>query len=295
MLLFCFILSVSVQVLLGQDLNMDTIYVNTTNTSYIILPKKIDLVDIGNPKQYMQQFQENSVFVKALVQKAGISTILIKCGSEYDFGIIKYVEKNQRFLYDFSKRVGKDGRVGGATSQQSAVNDKGVGAENIESDGLNESNDTNKLQVAAKKFVKISNEISTLGFVSSFIDAAVTAIRNDKDKTYLKVLIQNKASLPYKLEFISFQYFQEKKKGSLKKSVHVGSDVFPLYIPSQKSVPTLKTSALCYVIPSFALADNGYLMVIFREEQGDRILKIKISSKDLLGAALLEDYIKNGK
>ncbi|MHB8260117.1 MAG: DUF4138 domain-containing protein [Bacteroidia bacterium] len=288
-LLLIFLLLISIPVLYAQHLNIDTVFANQKNTSYIILPKKVDLVDIGNPDEYAVQFQENSVFVKALVPKAGISTIFIKCGTEYSFGIIKFSENNRKFIYDFSKTVEPIRKTEvNPTTQTNKTSEISV-------ESASDNKDTCGFDNKVRKFVKIKDEKATLGFLSSFIDVAVTVIRNDKDKTYLKVLIHNKASLPYNLEFISFQYFKDKQKGSLKKSKKQGNDVFPLYVPKEKNVPTLSTSALVYVIPSFALANNGYLMVIFREEQGDRVLKIKIHTNDLLGAPLLEDYLKNGK
>jgi len=55
-----------------------------------------------------------------------------------------------------------------------------------------------------------------------------------------------------------------------------------------KEVPPLKTLALTYGIPSFGLADKGYLMILFRESRGDRILKIKIDGSIIQGANILK-------
>jgi hypothetical protein len=284
--------------LFSQELNMDTIYVNKKNTSYIILPQKIDLVDIGNPQQYAQQFQENSVFLKALAANADFSTILIKCGSDYYFGILKYSDSNKKFMYDFKVTASLTKKQvmnlkGEAVVTRTTIMEGTNGA--VTTENTADTKDSTGLAEIVGRFIKIPKEHTTMGFISPFIDAAVTAIRNDKDKTYLKFVVHNKASLPYKLDFISFQYFLDKQKGPLKKSKKVGNDVFPLYTPNLSIIPPLKTTALGYVVPSFALANKGYLMVIFREEQGDRVLKIKIIPEHLLGAKLLEDDIKNGK
>jgi hypothetical protein len=147
----------------------------------------------------------------------------------------------------------------------------------------------NKIEV----FRKIKSEIKTLGFISQNVDAAVTVIRNDENNTYLKLLVNNKSSLPFKLDFISFQYYQDMKKGTLRKSKKAPIDVFPVGEPTLKEIAPGKSEALPYVIPAYALANNGYLMVLIRESAGDRVLKIKIDGSVIQGSAGLIIEKKN--
>lgn len=270
----------------AQHLNMDTIFVNEKVTSYIILPKEVDMVDVGSPKSYGTQFQENSVFLKATGPNKELSTLLIKCGKEYYFGIIKYSLQNQNFMYDLKSTIP-------TRDNTSFTASPGQKSNTIEIN--NTEQDTSVYAGVIPRFLKLTAEVSTLGFLTPFMDAAVTVIRNDKDKTYLKFIVKNKTSLPYKLDFISFQYYQDHQKGDISKSKKVATDVFPLYSPNIKEVAPLKTIGLGYVIPAFALANKGYLLVMFREEKGDRVLKIKISNDFLLKCRELEPWIKNGQ
>ena len=119
------------------------------------------------------------------------------------------------------------------------------------------------------------------------MDAAVTVIRNDENNTYLKLLVNNKSSLPFKLDFISFQYYQDMKKGTFRKSQKAPIDVFPVGEPTIKEIASGKSEALPYVIPAYALSNNGYLMVLIRESAGDRVLKIKIEGSVIQSSAQL--------
>lgn len=263
-----------------QEGVLDTVFCTSNNTSYMIFPDSVDLIDIGNPDDFAGQIEDNSVFIKALNPAKESSTILIKMRGEFYYGVLSYKKNNTKFYYDFKKKI-----KGGSGEESKLVDNKNIEAKtlskaSIQADKL--------LEEKVMNFMKIKSEINTLGFISEFIDAGVGVIRNDNDKTLIKIIVRNKSSIPYKLDFISFQYFQDQKKGLGKKSKKVPSDVFPLYSPSQLEINPATTSSLGYVIPVFALANNGYLMITFRESQGDRVLKIKIKSNYIQGCKQLE-------
>ena len=137
-------------------------------------------------------------------------------------------------------------------------------------------------------FCKYKTERLDLGFISSSLDAAITVVRNDNRYTYLKFLIQNKTSIPYKLDFISFQYYQHLSRGFFRKAKKGVLDVFPVQRSDLKEIDPLRTQAMVYVIPSFGLSDSGYLLVLFRERTGDRILKIKVDGHVIQKSPVLE-------
>ncbi len=260
---------------------IDTVYCTDNNTSYLIFKDKVELVDIGSPEDYVSQIEENSIFIRALKTNVPASTMLLKTGKTFYYGIVNYKKDNKRFLYDFSK---PSENMEISLPKKGSVEEKTSG---IDQALVRNSQTNDSLANKIRGVVKAKNELSSLGFISSFIEAAVTVIRNDNKNTYLKIVLKNKSSIPYKLDFISFQYFQHMKKGFAKKGKENGKDVFPIEIPAIQEIQPFSTRALGYVIPSFGLADKGYLMILFRESSGDRVLKIKVPGQDIQKAFII--------
>lgn len=278
---FC-LLCISVSAQDGRC-KLDTILCDTKNTSYVVFKEDVALIDVGNPDDYAVQVKGNIVFIKALRESLPATTVLIKTGKSIYFGMILYKSTNKKYYYDFSQVIEKE--VAGKNSAELISNEvKNTSEQFVTTD--------NQLKSQMPEFAKIKSEISTLGFISPSVDAAVTVIRNDNSSTYLKIVFKNKSTLPYKLDFISFQYYQDMKKGILKKARKVPLDVFPLGEPCITEIAPDKSESLVYVIPSYALSNNGYLMVLVRESNGDRVLKIKVRGSIIQNSPQL---VFNGK
>ncbi|MBN8702750.1 MAG: DUF4138 domain-containing protein [Bacteroidetes bacterium] len=256
------LLSLVSHLLLSQNnKQIDTIYCDSKNTSYLIFYDKVELVDVGNPDNYVAQIEESAIFVKALKPSVEPTTILVKIGKNFHFGILLGLERNNKNYYDFTKLNG-----GGEEK-----NTKGIEA-------ANSSEKKNPLDLTAKieTLLATKNEMHTLGSVSKFLETSIPVIRNDKEYTYLKLVVKNKSSIPYKVDFISFQYFEDQKKGVGKKRKKVPRDEFPINENKVKEIESGQTVAIPFVIKSYALSNNGYLMVLVREASGNRVLKIKV-------------------
>lgn len=277
----------------GDNYKLDTVFCDTKNTSYIIFNEDVTLIDVGNPEDYAAQVKGNIVFIKALKQNLPSTTVLIKTGKSIYFGMIMYKASNKKYYYDFSLANKKETNDKQHTPEfiSKEKNAPALKEEKQNADTQFVTTD-NVLKEKMSEVAKIKSEISTLGFISSSVDAAVTVIRNDNTSTFLKIVFKNKSTLPYKLDFISFQYFQDMKKGTLKKSKKAPLDVFPLGEPGITEIAPGKSESLVYVIPSYALSNKGYLMVLVRETNGDRVLKIKIEGSVIQNSPQL---ILNGK
>ena len=299
---------------------LDTVFCDIQNTSYIILPEEVTLVDVGNPDEYAAQIKGNLVFIKPTQKEVPPTTILIKSGKIIYHGTLVYNKTGKTKPYYYEIKTGGPAEAGlpaGQAGIRPIVN--GGEGSSVKKETANVSSkknpETSSVQVSStvekentiaeitltdtsiknkiEVFRKIKSEIKTLGFISQNVDAAVTVIRNDENNTYLKLLVNNKSSLPFKLDFISFQYYQDMKKGTLRKSKKAPIDVFPVGEPTLKEIAPGKSEALPYVIPAYALANNGYLMVLIRESAGDRVLKIKIDGSVIQGSAGLIIEKKN--
>jgi len=272
---------------------LDTVFCDIQNTSCINLSEEVTLVDVGNPQQYVAQIKGNLVFVKPVKENIPPTTILIKSGKNIYHGTLVYNRsgKTKPYYYEI-KSAGGETNTAKKEARNSDAKNNSLSSEKENTSVEVTSADTtikNKIEV----FRKIKSEIKTLGFISENVDAAVTVIRNDENNTYLKLIVKNKSSLPFKLDFISFQYYQDMKKGAFRKSKKAPIDVFPVGEPAIKEVAPSKNEALPYVIPAYALSNNGYLMVLIRESTGDRVLKIKIDGSVIQGSSQLIIEKKN--
>ena len=264
----------------AEKSGLDTVFCDIQNTSYINLPEEVILVDVGNPEQYAAQIKGNLVFVKPVKENVPATTILIKSGATIYHGTLVYNTAGKTKPYYYEIKSGGKGEVNTIKKETKNNLDKENTPAVI---SVTDTSIKNKIEI----FRQLKSEIKTLGFISQNVDAAVTVIRNDENSTYLKLIIKNKTSLPFKLDFISFQYYQDMKKGSFRKSRKAPLDVFPVGEPSIKEIASGKSEALPYVIPSYALANNGYLMVLIRESTGDRVLKLKIEGDVIQSSARL--------
>lgn len=254
----------------SQD-TTETIFVSEANTTYLVFPKTIDLIDLGNPNDYYGKIEDKALLLKAKRERTSMSTLLVRSGESFYHYKIIYEKNPKVFFYNYSKR--EEGVDPVASKENSDGSSMAPTAKDLK-----------LMQNKVDSIVNIKGEYNTLGVMSDFLQAAVTVIRNDKENTYLKIVIKNVSSIPYKFDFISFQYFQVMKKGSLKKTKNAPLDVFPIIYPKASEISASSTTVVGYAIPQFGLANNGYLVISFREKTGDRVLKIRIDSSVIQGA-----------
>lgn len=267
-------------------IGQDTIYVSVDNTVYLTFPDKIELVDIGKYEEYIAEVSnETLIKVKALNGSSKASTIMVKYGSNFKQFFLQVTDKPKKFHYNFGLSINTDNSGNDVTQGNEKA--KNTVTENTNNNNSNIKDDKKGIKDKCVKVLEVSTEEQTLGFISKFLQAAVTVIRNDKNNTYLKIVINNKSSLPYNFDFISFQYFQSMNKGFGKEKRKAPQDVYPILDNNDQTVGPLSIQKVVYVIPSFALANNGYLLVNFREKEGDRVLKIKITSDKIQSAKII--------
>lgn len=305
---------------------LDTIEISDKNTSYLVFPEGVDYFDIGLPNSYYaelgqggQAAQSGNLDNKLLKLKAAnpnteMSTIMVKYGELYTQFFLKYKEIPRVYFWyfngeHFQKKPVQEKSIfdkvkstkADSTSHKTIEENKtsfitSKEIERIMTSGEKLSKKDSAIIIGQKYQIykektdsvkKIKNEKKELGFISEFLKVAITVIRNDKENTYLKIAIKNESSLPYKFDFISFQYVQSMSKGILQTKKKAPQDVFPVVYPSMPAVPANTSVIVGYAIPSFALDNDGILRVLFRERTGDRVLKIEIPSRDIQASGYL--------
>ena len=258
--------------------SLDTVYCSFQNTSYLIFSQHVDFVDLGKPASFSVFIEGNALLVKTLKSYPDSSTLFIRSGNQIWEGFVYANKTKRKYFYSFTN----------TSTKYKSTDSIGLEVKIPKNDSLN------LVKNKCHLFATIKTEHLDLGFVSSCLDAAITVIRNDDKYTYLNFLVKNKTSIPYHLDFISFQYYQHLSKGLLRKSRKMPNDVLPFYKTDVSAVEAFKTQSLVYVIPSFGLAENGFLQVLFRETKGDRVLKIKICGETIQKSPVLNQKENHG-
>ena len=188
--IICLLLITYTSNIYSQSFQLDTVYCDSKNTSYIVFKEDISFVDIGNPAEYAAQVKGNIVFIKPLKETASATTVLINTLNNTYYGTLMYSTKAKKYFYDLK---------GAAPASSAPATPLSVTSSSPS--GNPPAVDPNIKQKLIT-FSRIGNEIKTLGIISSTIDLAVTAIRNDNNNTFLKLIVKNKSSIPFKLDFI---------------------------------------------------------------------------------------------
>lgn len=276
----------------------DTIYVSHKNTSYITFPEDISYFDIGLPENYVadigqgvsaqselkENFDGKMLKLKCIRPTEDISSLMIKFGDKYELINLKYKAVPSKLFYSMYKDLNSNSLNKNSSNtvitKQNSSNSLALNTNTVIA--------RERIKLLCDSVLKMKNELKEYGFIDTYLQAGVTVIRNDDNQTYLKIAIQNKSSIPYKFDFISFQYVQKMNKGIGKSKKKAPTDVFPIETPVITEVPPNSGRYATYAIPTFRLANNGFLLVLFREKQGDRVLKIEIPSNVVQGSS----YIK---
>ena len=110
----------------SEKSGLDTVFCDIQNTSYIILPEEVTLVDVGNPDQYAAQIKGNLVFIKPTQKEVPPTTILIKSGKIIYHGTLVYNKtgKTKSYYYEI-KSAGETNTVKKEAINSDVINKSG--------------------------------------------------------------------------------------------------------------------------------------------------------------------------
>ncbi len=171
----------------SENQKIDTVFCSSDNTSYIIFSDKVDLVNIGNQEDYFAQIEDHSIFIKASREGVKPSTMLVKIGGNYFFGMLAFRANNKNFFYPFNKVTTSSGGKENETASENNGNpSKPQTKTSVEETPEPKNSNSPEISQKLDKMAALKTEITTLGFITSYINAAVTAIRNDEKKHFFK-------------------------------------------------------------------------------------------------------------
>ena len=261
LILLCFNLIGKAQII------SDTIFVNYSQTTYIVFASTVDFFDVNPKDQYSYTADGTTIFIKTKVENAKPANYLAKCtNNEYYQGVVMYKYPLRRIFYDFRNVTHE---VVTTTTVTTKVNDK----------NKTEPIDTG-LIIVRDRFNSFRNEtpkIKTVAIIENNLFFSITNLKHDKEVTYLKFKVINRSNIPYTLDYVQFEITEKQKI--------LRNEIKPILENSDKIFHPKSEAYLSFVVPILSIPENCELRVTLRERNGLRKVTLYIPSKTILYAS----------
>ena len=236
----------------------DTVYVSTEMTPYMVFPQPISVWDLGS-KSYAAKIESpNMLYLKPLEAHAPLSSLLVQTsdGTIY-LNYIAYRKFPQQLLWDYRRDAAAPASNFGDSlpaQEEKARNVPAHYARQIE-------------------FLKSQKNGHLLTRSSNRMKLKVRQLAIDSGATYLLLNVHNRSAIPFQVQYVSFAYKERRSKKSRKRIDPEQNQVEPLFSAGVAVISPQKREQLAYVLPLFAPTRKGYLEIIIREENSNRVLK----------------------
>ncbi len=249
---------------------IDTIYVSSVATTYLIFDDAITLINLGNADYQAQPAATNQsgvasqvLFLKAKNANPKPITLFLTHGNQIFEAYLSYQEPLSKAFYDYR---GEEKRV----------------------ETLEMRDESHLLDTKFKKLAVLPTNVN-LKKTQSGILLRCENIFTDANGVYLKFSLSNESSIAYEIENVSFSYQSKLKRKAINRLQSLGIEEVNILksIEPTKILTSQKNEKYYYYIPLYATTDNGFLAVVFREKNGLRNVSIDIPFKKILKAEML--------
>ena len=250
----------------------DTVHVSVGMTTYLIFPSPIKMLDLGS-KNYAGRIEQNKLLLKPVRGFVPSSAMMIETedGQVY-LHYIAYRQQPERIFWDYRNQ-----------SQQTAARNEGSGPSMASGSQGNRTDPADPRQMYASKMAYLGKQRRRNLFSKreNNIGIRVTALAVDNTATYMLLQLNNRSSIPYKLEYVSFAYREKRKRKTRRNMVGEQNQVLPMFSRTVEIVKPRSRSELAYAFPLFANTLKGKLEIIVRETDGNRVVKAYVPAKVL--------------
>lgn len=243
---------------------IDTVFVSDTETTYLIFPEEVQLVDIGRTGDYYARIEGKSVFLKARSKASGPTNLFVRFGEAYYTARIVFALLPVQSLYDFNKQPNPGQQSPGSSLAAAVILDKLV-------------------QQEAGMQGKSLRQHARHG-----MNLRLTHLQNDRQQLLLGMHLANSSSINYRLDFVGFS-FQEKRGKLFSRNNSYRKEVRPIAEIVPQHIPALEEGLLYYALPLFAMTRRGRLEILIREQEGARLLRIRVPARLINKAPLYTD------
>lgn len=242
---------------------IDTIWVSKERTTIVVFNTPVTTMDIGT-RDFGGQIDATTVLLKPIGKgELTPTSIYIRHGEGFYSGTIAYKPTLDPSLYmlDFSK----------AKKAQEIINENR--AITTESESLERQEIARRLGFveAAKDRIKQSADIKDK------IIFSVSEMMYDENRYYFKLLVSNRSSTTYEIDFMEFTFVAPGGKGK-NDAITPGKIVGDNGI---KQVGSKEIKYLCYAVNRHDLPSDGKLLISLRERDGSRRMDLTLEYKHL--------------
>lgn len=249
---------------------IDTIYLNSSATTYLIFDEPITLFNLGNTDFQAQtastlpmSLGTQVLLLKAKISNAKPTTLLLTHGKHIYQAYLHYQEPLNQSFYDYR-------------------------SENQSKESFKTADENLQVEDKFKKLTISPMNVSYKKAQSGML-LRCENIYTDANGVYLKFLLSNESSIAYEIDNVSFSYHSKMKKKAINRLQSLGIEEVNAIksVEPIKILTSQKSEKFFYYIPLYATTENGFLEVVFREKNGLRNIKTAIPFKKILKAEML--------
>lgn len=271
----------------------EKISVGDGNSVYIVFDSEITTVDIGS-NDFIQHIPSNNkdmIFIKASFKDAPGTSLMVRTLNDVYVTNLEYAEQPEQPLYDLRvrRRTPRPQELESASTElpSSNVTTDPDMPEVIKSrvEGDNRDHQLDNPDVKEKVWKMIDNtqlDYTLYGDVQNNMTFMISNLYVDSKYMYVKLKVLNESSLPFNVDFISFELNESAK---LKKNSAVQNKL--LDVKYYESIKTSKPSTnedMVFVFDIYAFENKDKFKIRMNEIDGERALEFWIPGKEVAKA-----------
>ncbi|EMR02303.1 DUF4138 domain-containing protein [Cesiribacter andamanensis] len=237
----------------------DTLFVTDTETTYLLFPGEVQLVDIGRPGDYFARIEGQSVFLKARSQQSGPTNLLVRFGEAYYTARLAVANSPSGRLYDL-----RSSPVYTAATRGTRVRKEGA--------------DPASFQASLLRLQHLPHTHASPRNTRHGMQLRLVQLQIDEEALYLGLSLQNNSSIAYTPDYVGFTY-QERRGRRFSRNNRYQKEVRPIAELAPAVLPAREVSTLWYALPLYAMSARGRLQLQFRESGGARNLRILLPAR----------------
>lgn len=247
---------------------LDTIYANELKNVALFFRSPISQGITGNDHfvfTYNRDKQQNFGLLQARPGAESNLLVIDAAGSVYSY-IIKYKKTLSRLNYFIreSESIGPQKTL--AIDSTKTIEPK-----------KQLRNNSHYYQRYSRYLLSKKERISRISKKQQGIKLSLENIVFNRKELYFVILIENKSSLDYDLNYLNLS-IHTRKRGKKKSSQRILKEpIFQYKVPAR--IRKGQTTKLVYVIPKFSLSRDRRAVLELKEKDGERDLKLKISHR----------------
>lgn len=218
-------------------------------------------------KDFAASMEKNAVYITARSDSATETSIFVQAGKKVFVGVVSFRPVTVKNLYDHRDR----------TMNKAASYDRENYVPEV---------DISLIEERLYELGDQKREILDIGVSKNKMDWSLTNLRVDNSAIYLKLQLENKSGLVYRIESISVENAEFYRKRVLSKKRVNKVPVEPLVEGSIVDVRPYDHHDYFVAIPVYAVGDQGAVMVTIRETSGIRSLQLEIPPQLMTNADL---------